>query len=243
MKIGLYIKDILYATGGTESYTVRMAQILTSIYQDAEIYFVSECYDKKNVPANNEFVKILNSKYGTKLDDKSISLLGEEYGLVRIVPVPGRSLGRGCDAAGVRPGEHHAEIPYGGIAHIGPCQDRVQGVSGRVQEAHVRRGRVRRDPEGDGTVTAAVGQSGFEFDDFDRFHGHGRGGRIPSQKTVQAGIDRIHLQQIQRRHQEDDGKRDQQDRDDRFAGRRGSAVFPTVIAARVITHGMAGRGG
>lgn len=75
MKIGLYIKDILYATGGTESYTVRMAQILTSIYQDAEIYFVSECYDKKNVPANNEFVKILNSKYGTKLDDKSIFLL------------------------------------------------------------------------------------------------------------------------------------------------------------------------
>lgn len=70
MKIGLYITKILYSTGGTESYTVRMAQALVSIYPDAKIYFVTECFDKKAKPSNEEFVKKLNSKYGTHLDFK-----------------------------------------------------------------------------------------------------------------------------------------------------------------------------
>lgn len=74
MKIGLYIKDILYATGGTESYTVRMAQALQEIYPEAIIHFVTECYNKKSMPSQNEFVKTLDSKYGTKLSTQGICL-------------------------------------------------------------------------------------------------------------------------------------------------------------------------
>lgn len=74
MKIGLYIKDILYATGGTESYTVRMAQALQEIYPEAGIHFLTECYNKKSMPPQNEFVKTLDSKYGTKLNVHNICL-------------------------------------------------------------------------------------------------------------------------------------------------------------------------
>ena len=74
MKIGLYIKNILYATGGTESYTVRMAQALQAIYPEASIHFLTECYNKKSMPPQNEFVKTLDSKYGTKLNVQNICL-------------------------------------------------------------------------------------------------------------------------------------------------------------------------
>ena len=67
MKIGLYIKDILYVTGGTESYTVRMAQALQRIYPEANIHFVTECYSKKSMPSHDDFVRTLDSKYGTQL--------------------------------------------------------------------------------------------------------------------------------------------------------------------------------
>lgn len=74
MKIGLYIKNILYATGGTESYTVRMAQALQTIFPEASIHFLTECYNKKSMPPQNEFVKTLDSKYGTKLNVHNICL-------------------------------------------------------------------------------------------------------------------------------------------------------------------------
>lgn len=74
MKIGLYIKNILYATGGTESYTVRMAQALQTIFPKASIHFLTECYNKKSMPPQNEFVKTLDSKYGTKLNVHNICL-------------------------------------------------------------------------------------------------------------------------------------------------------------------------
>ncbi|MBQ8679086.1 MAG: glycosyltransferase [Treponema sp.] len=74
MKIGLYIKDILYVTGGTESYTVRMAQALQRIYPEANIHFVTECYSKKSMPSHDDFVRTLDSKYGTQLRSKGIFL-------------------------------------------------------------------------------------------------------------------------------------------------------------------------
>lgn len=72
MKIGLYIKDILYATGGTESYTVRMAQALLTIYPDSDICFVSECYEAKSEIDSESFVETLNLRYGTRLPKKGI---------------------------------------------------------------------------------------------------------------------------------------------------------------------------
>lgn len=66
--IALYINDILYNTGGTEAYTVKLCNALQEIYPDAHISFVSECYQKADAPSSEEFIRIINSKYGTQID-------------------------------------------------------------------------------------------------------------------------------------------------------------------------------
>ena len=68
MKIGLFITKILYTTGGTESYTVRMAQALLEIFPDASLYFITECFNEKDKPSSEDFIKTVNSKYGTSLN-------------------------------------------------------------------------------------------------------------------------------------------------------------------------------
>lgn len=66
--IGLYINDILYNTGGTEAYTVKLCYALQQIYPSAKIYFISECYNQKDILSSEEFIKISNKKYGTQID-------------------------------------------------------------------------------------------------------------------------------------------------------------------------------
>lgn len=66
--IGLYINDILYNTGGTESYTVKLCYALQQIYPEAHISFVSECYKKEDAPSSEDFIVLSNKKYGTKID-------------------------------------------------------------------------------------------------------------------------------------------------------------------------------
>ena len=66
--VGLYINDILYNTGGTESYTVRLCYALQQIYPNASISFVSERYDKADQLSSEDFIRISNEKYGTNID-------------------------------------------------------------------------------------------------------------------------------------------------------------------------------
>lgn len=66
--IGLYINDILYNTGGTESFTVKLCYVLQSIYPEAHISFVSECYRKEDEVSSAAFIETSNSKYGTNID-------------------------------------------------------------------------------------------------------------------------------------------------------------------------------
>ena len=66
--IGLYINDILYNTGGTEAYTVKLCYALQQIYPNAKISFISECYNQKDILSSEEFIKISNKKYGTQID-------------------------------------------------------------------------------------------------------------------------------------------------------------------------------
>jgi len=66
--IALYINDILYNTGGTEAYTVKLCNALQEIYPDAHISFVSECYKKEDAPTSDKFINIINSKYGTQIN-------------------------------------------------------------------------------------------------------------------------------------------------------------------------------
>lgn len=66
--IGLYINDILYNTGGTESYTVKLCYALQQIYPEAQISFVSECYKKEDALSSEDFIALSNKKYGTQID-------------------------------------------------------------------------------------------------------------------------------------------------------------------------------
>ena len=66
--IGLYINDILYNTGGTESYTVKLCHVLQQIYPTAHITFVSEYYKKEDAPSSEDFINLSNKKYGTQID-------------------------------------------------------------------------------------------------------------------------------------------------------------------------------
>lgn len=66
--IGLYISDILYNTGGTESYTVKLCYALQQIYPEVHISFVSECYKKEDALSSEDFIALSNKKYGTQID-------------------------------------------------------------------------------------------------------------------------------------------------------------------------------
>ena len=66
--IGLYINDILYNTGGTESYTVKLCYALQQIYPEVHISFVSECYKKEDALSSEDFIALSNKKYGTQID-------------------------------------------------------------------------------------------------------------------------------------------------------------------------------
>ena len=74
-QIGLYINDILYNTGGTESYTVKLCHVLQQIYPNAHISFVSECYKKEDAPSSEDFITLSNKKYGTQIDSEKVDLI------------------------------------------------------------------------------------------------------------------------------------------------------------------------
>lgn len=66
--IGLYINDILYNTGGTESCTVKLCYVLQQISHEAHISFISECYKKEDALSSEDFIALSNKKYGTQID-------------------------------------------------------------------------------------------------------------------------------------------------------------------------------
>jgi glycosyltransferase involved in cell wall biosynthesis len=68
--IGLYINDILYNTGGTESYTVKLCDTLQKLYKNARISFISECYNINDKPEADTFINTINSKYGSNINSK-----------------------------------------------------------------------------------------------------------------------------------------------------------------------------
>lgn len=75
MKIGLYIAQILYRTGGTECYSIKLAQCLQFLFPESCIYFVTECFDKRDIVSDASFAKKQNDLYGANLDINRIKLL------------------------------------------------------------------------------------------------------------------------------------------------------------------------
>lgn len=73
-RIGLYIHEVLYNRGGTEAYTVRMAEALAEIYPQAEIFFVSECHAPSDFRGDDSFCALMKERYGVEFDSGKVHL-------------------------------------------------------------------------------------------------------------------------------------------------------------------------
>jgi glycosyltransferase involved in cell wall biosynthesis len=74
MKTGVYISDIIFRTGGTESYTAHIIYALQLLYNYPEISIVSEIYNKKN-NCHIEIYERLNTAFGTEIKPDNLKLL------------------------------------------------------------------------------------------------------------------------------------------------------------------------
>jgi glycosyltransferase involved in cell wall biosynthesis len=75
MKIGLYISDILFRTGGTEANTAYIVYALQNILINPDIYIVSEKYNKDEKDDCINIVRHLNSLFGISIRDINIHLI------------------------------------------------------------------------------------------------------------------------------------------------------------------------
>ncbi len=73
-KIGLYICNIIYRCGGTESYTVKIVQSLQHIFPKADIYFVSELYSESDSVSDRDFTAKINTLYGTSITPETVHI-------------------------------------------------------------------------------------------------------------------------------------------------------------------------
>jgi glycosyltransferase involved in cell wall biosynthesis len=79
MKIGIYIKDIIFKIGGTESYAASLIYALQNIYPYAVIGIVSEKYKRDYSFDKIAFINKLNQIFGTGIKDDNILLFLEYY--------------------------------------------------------------------------------------------------------------------------------------------------------------------
>jgi glycosyltransferase involved in cell wall biosynthesis len=75
MKIGLYISDILFRIGGTESYTAHIISALQIIYDNPDIIVVSEKYSKDDTHNTIKIHEHLNTAFGTCIKPNKLDLL------------------------------------------------------------------------------------------------------------------------------------------------------------------------
>lgn len=74
-KIGLYIKEILYNVGGTESCSAKFASALQTLFPEAEVCFVSECYAACDKKSDADFVSMVNRRFGVSIDQGRCRLI------------------------------------------------------------------------------------------------------------------------------------------------------------------------
>ncbi|HIW36181.1 MAG TPA: glycosyltransferase family 4 protein [Candidatus Treponema faecavium] len=72
--IAVYIWDILYRFGGTESYTANLLYALQELYPDADITVITELHPGTYKPSTEAFVHRLNTAYGIHIRTNHISL-------------------------------------------------------------------------------------------------------------------------------------------------------------------------
>lgn len=73
-EISLYIANLAYKCGGTESYAANLIEALQNIYPESSIFIITE-YWKKTVKLDSSMMAAtLNEIYGTKIIEKNISV-------------------------------------------------------------------------------------------------------------------------------------------------------------------------
>ncbi|MDR2408812.1 MAG: glycosyltransferase [Bacteroidales bacterium] len=79
MKIGIYIKDIIFKIGGTESYAASLIYALQNIYPTAIIGIISEKYETDYQFDKVTIINKLNQKFGTNIKNGNILFFLEYY--------------------------------------------------------------------------------------------------------------------------------------------------------------------
>lgn len=72
MTISLYISNIAYKFGGTESYTANLIEALKSISKDYSISIITEYYKGTNKLSNIEMCQRLNNAYGVNIAHENL---------------------------------------------------------------------------------------------------------------------------------------------------------------------------
>ena len=67
-KIGIYIWELPYRYGGTESCAIKFAWVLQNMFPNAKIQFVSEVYNKKDFTSDKDIINRLNYLSGLTLN-------------------------------------------------------------------------------------------------------------------------------------------------------------------------------
>lgn len=74
MNIAVYIKDIIYKFGGTESYTANLIESLQKILNNPNITILTEYY-KKTVPLTEQkLINTLNDACGVEITEKNVKI-------------------------------------------------------------------------------------------------------------------------------------------------------------------------
>ena len=74
MNIALYIADIIYTSGGTESYTSNLIEALQKIDTSFNITLITEFYFKTKKLTSDELVHSLNRTYGVNITTKNLNI-------------------------------------------------------------------------------------------------------------------------------------------------------------------------
>lgn len=74
MQISLYITNIIYKFGGTESYTANLIEALQRVFPESRITVVTEHWPKTEKLNGGQLVQRLNQAYGTEITEDTVSV-------------------------------------------------------------------------------------------------------------------------------------------------------------------------
>lgn len=74
VRISLYITNIIYKFGGTESYTANLIEALQKVFSGSHITVITEHWPKTEKLNGGQLVQRLNQAYGTEITEDTVSV-------------------------------------------------------------------------------------------------------------------------------------------------------------------------